>query len=330
MTLLLHIILIFIAFLGFFISFYIYHKKRFKQVLVCPMGAKCDKVVYSEYSRFFGIPVEILGLFYYGVIAISYAVFLAYPVIVTPFSIFLVLGVTIIAFLFSLYLTFLQAFSIRQWCSWCLVSLFFCTAIFSIGLVISEFSFISILAKNHSFIVILHLFGMAIGLGGATFIDIFFFKFLKDFRISMSEADILRTLSQVIWFALGFVVLTGIGLYLPEASELIRSSKFLVKMLIVLVIIVNGAFLNLLIYPKLIHISFKQKHEHKKGELSYLRKLTFTLGAVSLTSWYSAFVLGMLKDISLSFLTLLLIYLGIISIAAVISQSIERSITKTS
>ncbi|MDA2936416.1 vitamin K epoxide reductase family protein, partial [Patescibacteria group bacterium AH-259-L05] len=328
MNLLLHIVLIFIAFSGFSLSFYIYHKKRLKQAVVCPMGAKCEEVIYSEYSRFLGIPIELLGMVYYGIIALSYGLFLVYSIAVTPFTTFLVLGVTIIAFLFSLYLTFLQAFSIKQWCSWCLISAGFCTSIFAIALAASKFSFISILDKNHEFIVVLHLLGMAIGLGGATISDVFFFKFLKDFRISSWEADVLHTLSQVIWFALAFIVLTGFGLYLPEAQELISSSKFLVKIVVVLVIIINGAFLNLLISPKLIHISFRQKHDHRKGELSYLRRLAFALGAVSLTSWYSAFVLGALRDVSVSFLPLLLMYLGVVAIAVAISQLVEHSISK--
>ncbi|MDA2922666.1 vitamin K epoxide reductase family protein [Patescibacteria group bacterium AH-259-L07] len=329
MNLLLHIVLIFIAFSGFSLSFYIYHKKRLKQAVVCPMGGKCEEVIYSEYSRFLGIPIELLGMVYYGIIALSYGLFLVYSVVVTPFTVFLVLGITIIAFLFSLYLTFLQVFSIRQWCSWCLISAGFCTSIFVLALAASKFGFISILDKNHEFITILHLLGMAIGLGGATISDVFFFKFLKDFRISSQEAAVLHTLSQVIWFTLGFIILTGFGLYLPEAQELIRSSKFLVKMLVVLVIIINGAFLNLLISPKLIHISFKQKHDHRKGELLYLRRFAFALGAISLTSWYSAFVLGILRDVSLSFLSLLFMYLAIVIIAVVISQFVERSITKT-
>lgn len=264
MNLLLHIILIFTALAGFFLSFYIYHKKRVKQAVVCPMGAKCDEVLYSKYARFWGMPVELFGLLYYGVVAISYGLFLVYPIVITPLSIFLVLGVTIVAFLFSLYLTFLQAFSIKQWCSWCLISAGFCTVIFAIGLIVSEFSFISVLAENHSFIVILHLLGMALGLGGATIVEIFFFKFLKDFRISSLEADVLHTLSQVIWFALAFIILTGFGLYLPEAQELISSSKFLVKMVAVLVIIINGAFLNLLISPKLVIFRLNRNMTIKK------------------------------------------------------------------
>ena len=189
---------------------------------------------------------------------------------------------------------------------------------------VSEFGFVSFLARYHEFIVILHFFGVAIGLGGATIADILFFKFLKDFRISEWEAGTLRTLSQVIWAALAVLVLSGIGLYLPEAQELNQSSKFLVKMAVVSVIIVNGIFLNLLIAPRLVKISFDKKYDHRTGKLYYIRRLAFALGAISLTSWYFAFILGMLRFVSIDFMPLLFIYLGILSGAMVASQILER------
>lgn len=193
---------------------------------------------------------------------------------------------------------------------------------------VSEFGFISLLARYHDFIVILHFFGVAIGLGGATIADILFFKFLKDFRISEWEASTLRTLSKVIWVALVVLVFSGISLYLPEAQELNQSSKFLVKMVIVSVIIVNGAFLNLLIAPKLVKISFGKKYDHRTGGLYHIRKLAFALGAVSFISWYSAFILGMLRSVPIDFLPLLLIYFSMLSGAVVVSQLLERFFAK--
>ena len=90
-----------------------------------------------------------------------------------------------------------------------------------------------------------HLFGFGIGLGAVTITDILFFKFLKDFKISEFESDILHTLSQVIWFALTVIIISGLGLYLPEAQELNQSGKFLAKMAVVAVILLNGTFLNI-------------------------------------------------------------------------------------
>lgn len=319
----LYVIVVFAAFGGFFLAFYIHHKKRKKEKMVCLLGMECEGVIYSEFSKFLGMPVELLGMAYYTLIGISYGVFLILPNLISPSFVFLVLAVTTAALLFSAYLTFIQAVLLKQWCSWCLISAGICTVIFFSALFGSGFGFIPLLAEHHLFIAILHILGVALGLGGVTFTDIFFFKFLKDLRISDWEADILHTLSQVIWFALIIIVVTGISLYLPEMDELNQSPWFLVKLIIVAVIIVNGAFLNLFISPKLVKISFGKKHDHKEGELHLLRKAAFALGAISLTSWYSVFILGMWNP-NLSFGMILTAYLSLIGLAIIISQFVEE------
>ncbi len=326
MTLTAYLLIIFAALGGFLLAAYIrYHKKSGRQRLVCPLGHDCDSVIHSEYSLFFGIPVELLGLVYYGFVAVSYGIFLILPSAATPFFVFSVLVLTTVAFLFSLYLTFIQAFVLREWCTWCLMSAGFCAVIFALALFVSEMGFIELLAGYHNLIAVAHLIVAAIGLGSATVADVMFFKFLKDFKISQFEADVLKILSQVIWFVLGVILITGLGLYLPESAELNQNPKFLAKMLVFLVIIVNGAFLNLLITPNLVKVSFGRKHRHASGELHRIRKLAFTLGSVSIVSWYSAFILGALRAVPLSFGTLLAIYLLLILIGIVLSQFFEHS-----
>ena len=323
-----YLFLIFLGFAGFLLAFYIRHKKHSHETMVCPLNSDCDAVIYSQYSKFLGIPVEFLGLAYYGLISVSYGAFLAVPSLATPRAVFFILALTTSAFLFSMYLTAIQAFAIRQWCTWCLTSAGLCTLIFATALGSSHLGFIPLLAENRGIVLLMHAAFAALGVGGATITDIFFFKFLKDFRISEWEADVLHTISQVIWFALGVLVLTGAGLYLPETQELNQSPKFLVKMLAMLVIIVNGVFLNILIAPKLVKISFGEKHQHETGELSRIRRIAFALGAISITSWYSAFILGMLRDFTFGFWQILGAYIAVVLSAIILSQIVERLFAK--
>lgn len=324
----LHILVIVSAFGGFLLAFYIWYKKQAHEKMVCPLDSDCDAVIYSEYAKLFGVPIEILGLLYYGIVAVSYAVFLAIPSIVSAPFVFGILGLTTAAFLFSLYLTFIQAFNLRQWCTWCLMSAGLCAVIFASAVIGSQFSFLPFLAEHHDALVILHFLGVVLGFGGATIADIFFFKFLKDFRISEWEAKVMHTLSQIIWFALAILVLTGLGLYLPEAQELNQTPKFLVKMIVVLTLIVNGAFLNLLVSPKLVKMFSGQKQQHEAVKLHRIRKIAFALGAISSASWYSAFLLGALRNIDVGFLPLLFIYLGIVALGVIASQFMERSFVR--
>lgn len=318
-------ILIFAAFSGFLLAFYIRHKKHANEKLVCPLDSDCESVIHSDYSVFLGVPVEVLGMIYYGIVAIAYGVFLMFPQLVSPFAIFSVFTLSTTAFFFSLYLTCVQIFAIRQLCTWCLVSAGLSTAIFFTALAGSEFGFINLLMEHKNIVLILHFFGFSIGLGAVTITDILFFKFLKDFKISEFEADVLHTLSQVVWFALAVLIISGFGLYLPEAQELNQSGKFLAKMVIICVIVLNGIFSNIIVYPKLVNISFGGKHEYKDGELGRLRKFAYVSGAISLTSWYYASALSMAKNPTLGFRGLILVYLFMFGAAILISQVFERS-----
>ena len=322
------VIIIFVAFSGFLLAAYIRHKKVTKETMVCPLKSNCETVIFSNYSKFFGVPVELIGVVYYLIVVVAYGVSLVSPGEMPPFLFLTIFSLTIAAFIFSLYLTFIQAFALKQWCTWCLISAGFCTVIFVLAVFAAPTNLSVFLGEYHELILAFHILAIALGLGGATITDIFFFKFLKDFKISEQESAMLNTLSQVIWFGLGFAILTGIGLFIPESSELLESPKFLLKMIVVSVILVNGLFLNLLVSPKLIHISFGERHDHHSGELTKLRKLSFALGAVSIVSWYSAFILGMLRNSPLQFSSLLGIYLVVLSLAVVASQVMEHKFAK--
>jgi hypothetical protein len=160
--------------------------------------------------------------------------------------------------------------------------------------------------------------------GAATITDLLFFNFLKDFRVSEKENEVFRILSQVLWFAIIVIILSGIGIFLPDSERLLDSPKFLVKMLVVAVIIVNGAALNVFVAPKMVEICFGGPHEHEAGELHHLRRLSYALGAISLTSWYSAFILGLLPASPLPFFPLLGAYALLVVLGVVGSQIMDR------
>ena len=132
--LLLHVLLIACAFGGLSLAAFIHFKKRLHTPLICPIGHSCDPVVHSRYSRFMDIPVEILGVLYYTLIVVAYAAMLALPALHSGALGVALLALSAVAFIFSLYLTAIQAFVLREWCTWCLISAALCASIFIIGL----------------------------------------------------------------------------------------------------------------------------------------------------------------------------------------------------
>ncbi|MDP3880588.1 MAG: vitamin K epoxide reductase family protein [bacterium] len=317
-----------LAWAGFFVCVYIHSKKTKNQPMLCYVGADCDKVVHSQYSKFFGIPLEYLGMIYYALLGFSYPAVLLFPSLANPTFAFILFGLTVAAFLFSIYLIAIQAFALGEWCTWCLFSAGISTIIVTITLFNVEPSVIATISKLTSISLIFHLIGIALGVGAATISDIFFFKFLKDFKISQIESEILNTLSQVIWLGIGFLLLSGLGLFLPAAATYAVSAKFITKMIVVAILIANGIFLNYYISPRLLDISFGKEHDHKEGELRTFRKVAFASGAISLTSWYTALILGALHSIPLSAAQAFAIYVAALFVTISISQIVESRMAK--
>lgn len=321
-----YLLIVAAALTGFIITINIYKKKHTKKPLVCPFNADCDSVITSDFSSFLGIGLELYGMFYYGFIALAYSSLIIFPSLQSEMTMFILSGMSIGAFLFSLYLTFLQAVVLKIWCSWCLMSAGISTAIFifaMIGVSISDFSFAPILVEFKSYVTLLHLVGFALGVGGATISDILFLRFLKDFKITEEEKSILKLMSQIVWFGLLLIVISGVGLYLPEADRLLESAKFLVKMIVVAVIIINGAILNLVITPKLLNIAWKTEGINVK-KASRMSNIAFATGAISFVSWYTAFFLGFARNVTLSFSQLISIYVGALLVGIIGSQIFRK------
>ena len=262
-----YIPIIFASFGGFLLAFYIHHKKSKKETMVCPLDSNCETVIYSPYARFLGIPVELLGMLYYAGIAAGYAAFLMLPQFATPLAHFVVFFASATALLFSLYLTFLQAIVIKEWCTWCLGSAALTTIIFALSILGTSSNALVLLRQHAASIRVVYMFGVSIGTGAATIAFVFFLKFLKDFRMSEWESDISHTLSQVMWFALGAIRLSGVALYLPAAEQFNASATFLIRVIVIAALIVNSALLNLFVVSRLAHISFGQTHGHETREL---------------------------------------------------------------
>jgi uncharacterized membrane protein len=127
-----------LAFGGLYVAKYIHERRQqIGHPLVSPIGANDNLVLNSRYSRLFHIPIETIGAIYYTIIVLTYGSFFAFPDLHQAGAALILLEMTIVAFLFSVYLIFVQIFVLRVWCGWCIISAFICAIIFLI-----EFKFI--------------------------------------------------------------------------------------------------------------------------------------------------------------------------------------------
>lgn len=128
-----NILIIVLGVIGSVVSFCIYKKESKHHPLTCPIG-ECDQVVASKYGKTMGIPNSISGMLYYDFISTVYFVLVVWPGLFDfeygdTFFLFIKLA-TLGAFLFSVFLTIVQAFIIKKWCFWCVISAIISTAIF--------------------------------------------------------------------------------------------------------------------------------------------------------------------------------------------------------
>ncbi len=123
-------VIIALALGGLCLSIYIYRTKLAEKPLVCPLDGSCDFVVHSGYSIVFGIPVEILGIFYYSSITILYIATLFAPPDFYRLIVLVEVTLSALGFLMSIYFTWLQLGVIKRWCTLCIGSAFICATIF--------------------------------------------------------------------------------------------------------------------------------------------------------------------------------------------------------
>ena len=307
---------------GVLICAYIYIKKRRHEKLACPREHPCDIVLHSRFNRTFGIPNEALGIIYFFLVSFLLYLLISSSIYTAAF-LYILFFLIILGGLFSLYMVGLQAFIIKSWCAWCL-GIALTNFVLIASLYHLPFESISpFLASQKVWWVIVHNIGFILGLGSVTLTDLFFFRFLKDNIISSEEKEMMDTLTNVIWVGLAILIVSGIALYMPGQTYLAVSSKFLLKLTVIGVIVTNGILLNMVVAPHMRRLSFEGNIPARR-----FRRVAFALGGISFTSWYVAFLLGSLRKINFDFSTALIGY-GIFLVCVIVgSQIAERYTTK--
>ena len=115
-------IMIWLAALGALDAFYIACARQYPKLFGRFSRSRCETVLGSKWGAVVYFRNETIGLvFYLGLIALVLA-----PYVVPQFAplVFLfILGLVLMAFIFSAWLLYLQALVLRKWCFWCLLAL---------------------------------------------------------------------------------------------------------------------------------------------------------------------------------------------------------------
>jgi uncharacterized membrane protein len=129
----LRLLMVVLAFVGLGVATYltVVHYVGF-QILACAGGhggsSSCETVQSSQWSKLLGIPVALLGLIgYLGILGSLLAPDREESRMAT-------LGLTLVGFGFSAYLTYREGHSIHAWCEWCLSSAAIMTVLLALSI----------------------------------------------------------------------------------------------------------------------------------------------------------------------------------------------------
>jgi uncharacterized membrane protein len=122
------------AVLGIAVSIYMTIFKLTSNEAMCLGNGGCSIVNASKYSEIYGIPLGIIGLLGYGAIAV--VLFLEdRSAFFKENGPLLQFGMGLVGFLYSLYLTYLEAYVIHAFCPFCVASAILITLAFIIALI---------------------------------------------------------------------------------------------------------------------------------------------------------------------------------------------------
>lgn len=155
-----------------------------------------------------------------------------------------------------------------------------------------------------------HVGGVALGAGVAFFSALIFTKVMYDGVVTKNEMTLLEAASSVVSVGLTLIVLTGIGMFMLNQEGYLASSKFLVKMTVVAVLILNGVLIHTL------HIKALKKHigTYLPNVPGFVMRsyAMYAGGAISMTSWATALILGVFRGVPYSYQQILLVYLAVL------------------
>ena len=107
-----------LAIVGLVVTFIlVYHRKK-QKTLVCPIGQHCNEVLESKYNSIFYFNNDTMGLLYY-LLVLAETIYLFF--ISSDFLIYMqiISGLTV---MFSLFLFYIQARVIKNYCFYCILS----------------------------------------------------------------------------------------------------------------------------------------------------------------------------------------------------------------
>ena len=145
---------------------------------------------------------------------------------------------------------------------------------------------------------VVHFVGLALGLGGATLLELIVLRFLVLNAVLEEHCRIIAFSSRIVAVGLALLWLSGVGFLLHYGlfdPAKLGNPKLLAKFAIVAVLTLNGAFVHRFVLP-FTYGSIGRPLFRGIGRAR--RSLLLTTGVISAVSWYGALLLGSIPQLN--------------------------------
>jgi hypothetical protein len=174
------------------------------------------------------------------------------------------------------------------------------------------------MSLTYTISLVLHIFGVIVAVGSATIVDYLHLIGLKKRNLEKSFVKIYPYITNMINFSLFLIYITGIIL-LTQKPSLLSSPLFLTKLGLVLIVTINGIYLQKVVSPNLDSCVIKgTKHCTK-----FVLNSSAISGSISIVTWYSIVILSLTKNLGYTTTQFLTTYVIILISAILISYIIE-------
>jgi len=176
---------------------------------------------------------------------------------------------------------------------------------------------------SYSIFVIIHVLAVIVAVGAVTVVDYLHLVGLRKKKLEKQLKNIYPSLSRLVSAALAVIYLTGIYLVYNNRI-LLESSLFLTKVALVVIVTINGIYLQNKVAPNL-DLCVLKGRKYCSSSVLYSSAIS---GSISIVTWYAIVILALTKTFGYTHLEFLTSYMIILILVIITALHSERKARK--
>ena len=166
--------------------------------------------------------------------------------------------------------------------------------------------------------LVFHVLGVIVAVGSATIVDYLHLIGIRKKKLEKGLVNIYPHITTMINISLGIIYLSGTFLVVQNPA-LLSSPLFITKMVLVIIVTINGLYLQRSVSPELDKCVLKGANYCTTSVLTR----SALCGSISIVTWYSIVILSLTKNLQYTASQFTLTYFIVLILVIIIAYSIE-------